>query len=250
MTTTKKTYLNWSSGKDALIALHIVHKAGGYDIQKLVTTINDDLQRVSMHGVSVNLLQAQANALQLPLHMIALRGSVSLSVYNETMNEHMQKLIKEGFGYAIFGDILLEDLKTYREKELSKVGLQAVFPLWKKDTLSLAREFIDLGYKAIVVCTSAKNLDASFCGREFNHKFLKDLPHDVDPCGENGEFHTFVYDGPLFKHPISFKKGEKVMRSYEPSNKNADDDCFKGQTFWDNQFWFQELEEPNSPEKA
>lgn len=245
MITNKKAYLNWSSGKDALMALHYVRKAGSYDIQKLVTTVNEDLQRVSMHGVSIKLLQAQAKALQLPLQSIALRGNISLSVYNETMQKHMQELLHNGFGHAIFGDILLEDLKTYREKEHAKVGLEAVFPLWKKDTLSLAKEFVDLGYKAIVVCTSAKELDVSFCGREFDKDFLQDLPSNVDPCGENGEFHTFVYDGPLFKDPIAFKKGEKVMRSYEPSSKNADDDCFKGQSFWNNQFWFQEIIDSN-----
>lgn len=249
MTISKKAYLNWSSGKDALMAFHHIHETRSYDIQKLVTTVNDDLQRVSMHGVSIELLSAQAKALQLPLHIIALRGDVSLSVYNETMHEHMGQLALEGFGYAVFGDILLEDLKAYREKELHKVGLEAVFPLWKKDTLSLAKEFIDLGYKAIVVCISAKELDVSFCGREFDHEFLKDLPANVDPCGENGEFHTFVYDGPLFKNPIVFEKKEKVMQMYEPSNKNPDDDCFKGQTFWDNQFWFQELVEPSFTKK-
>ncbi|MGO2359365.1 diphthine--ammonia ligase [Mesonia sp.] len=250
MTTRKKAYLNWSSGKDALMAMHYIHEAHSYDIQKLVTTVNDDLQRVSMHGVSVELLHAQAQALQLPLHIIALRGDVSLSVYNETMQKQMQQLIHEGFSHAVFGDILLEDLKVYREKELSKVGLEAVFPLWKKDTLSLAKEFIDLGYKAIVVCVSAKELDVSFCGRAFDHEFLKDLPSGVDPCGENGEFHTFVYDGPLFNNPIAFEKKERVMRMYQPSNKNDDDDCFKGQTFWDNQFWFQELVKPSFIKKA
>ena len=242
MSKNKKAYLNWSSGKDALMAWHHILQDGNYDIQKLVTTVNKDFKRVSMHGVAIELLEAQAVSLQLPLHQIALSGNVSLQTYNETMQKHTRQLIDEGFTEAVFGDIFLEDLKNYREKELRKIGLNAIFPLWKKDTTTLAQEFINLGYKAIVVCTSAKELDASFCGREFTHDFLQDLPEGVDPCGENGEFHTFVYDGPLFEQPVRFEKGEKIMRSYKPSNKNEEDDCFKGQTYWDNQFWYQDLQ--------
>jgi len=241
MITPKKAYLNWSSGKDALMALHQIRQENTFKIQKLVTTVNADFKRISMHGVPIELLEAQAASLQHPLHQIALSGDVSLQTYNETMQMHTQQLKEEGFTEAVFGDIFLEDLKAYREKELHKIGLNTVFPLWKKNTLSLAKEFISLGYKAIVVCTSAKELDSSFCGREFNDSFLQDLPDAVDPCGENGEFHTFVYDGPLFKQRINFKKGEKVMRTYKPSNKNDEDDCFKGQSFWDNQFWYQDL---------
>ncbi|WP_121666646.1 Dph6-related ATP pyrophosphatase [Mesonia aquimarina] len=234
-----KTYINWSSGKDAMFALHMLKNQKKYTIEKLVTTVNTDFNRVSMHGLSINLLEQQAEALQIPLHTIPLSGNVSIETYNTKMKNHVQLLKKEGFTHAIFGDIFLEDLKAYREKELLVVNLQPVFPLWKKNTHKLITEFIQLGYKAIVVCTSAKYLDESFCGRIIDNQFLNDLPSDVDPCGENGEFHTFVFDGPLFYKPVRFKLGEKVLRDYTPSDE---DDCFKEEkASWDYQFWYQDL---------
>lgn len=236
----KKAYLNWSSGKDATLALHQLSKLGDFSVEKLVTTLNTDFNRISMHGVRKELLQQQAENLQIPLHIIPLNGEVSLESYNETMQKHTSKLKSEGFELSIFGDIFLEDLKTYREKELEKIGIKAVFPLWKKNTLKLANEFLDLGYKAIVVCTSAKQLDESFCGRVFDKNFLSDLPENVDPCGENGEFHTFVFDGPLFKKPIDFEIGEKVLRDFSPSKKE-ENDCFSKPQNWEHKFWFTDL---------
>lgn len=239
MMTTTKAYLNWSSGKDAMLALHHINKAGDHSIDKLVTTLNAEHNRISMHGVRRNLLQQQADSLGLPLQIIRLSGKLSLSRYNETMERELGKLKEEGFSNSVFGDILLEDLKAYREKQLDKVGTKAIFPLWQKNTKALIEEFLNLGYKAIVVCVNAKMLDKSFCGREIDSQFLRDLPEDVDPCGENGEFHTFVFDGPLFTKPVEFEIGETVMRDYSPSN---DDDCFSDdQQDWDTKFWFTDL---------
>lgn len=237
-----KAYLNWSSGKDAMLALHQLQQSQEISIQKLVTTVNADFNRVSMHGLPIELLEKQAESLQLPLHQIPLSGQVSMQTYNKAMQEHIELLKAEEFTHAVFGDIFLEDLKTYREEQLQKVEIQAVFPLWKKDTKSLLKEFIDLGYKAIVVCTNANYLDESFCGRMIDHDFVKDLPPNVDACGENGEFHTFVFDGPLFSFPIEFELGEKVLRDYAPSDE---DDCHHAPQSWDHKFWYVDLLELN-----
>jgi len=237
-----KAYLNWSSGKDAMLALHQLQQSQEISIQKLVTTVNADFNRVSMHGLPLELLEKQAESLQLPLHQIPLSGQVSMQTYNKAMQEHIELLKAEGVTHAVFGDIFLEDLKTYREEQLQKVEIQAVFPLWKKDTKSLLKEFIDLGYKAIVVCTNANYLDESFCGRMIDHDFVKDLPPNVDACGENGEFHTFVFDGPLFSFPVEFELGEKVLRDYAPSDE---DDCYQEPQSWDHKFWYVDLLELN-----
>ncbi len=237
-----KAYLNWSSGKDAMLALHQLQSSQEVAIEKLVTTVNTDFNRVSMHGLPISLLEKQAKSLQLPLHQIPLSGNVSMQTYNETMQKHVLKLKSEGFTHSVFGDIFLEDLKSYREQQLQEVQIQPIFPLWKKDTLTLVEEFIDSGYKAIVVCTNANKLDESFCGRIIDHDFLNDLPSNVDPCGENGEFHTFVFDGPLFTFPVEFELGEKVLRDYSPSDE---DDCHQEPQSWDYKFWYADLLELN-----
>ncbi|WP_335740067.1 diphthine--ammonia ligase [Salegentibacter sp. T436] len=237
----KKAYLNWSSGKDAALALYKVKQDGEYSLQKLVTTVNTEFNRISMHGVRLELLQKQAACLDLPLQKIELNGEVSMENYNEIMTIETNKLLDEGFTHSIFGDIFLEDLKRYRENQLEEIGVQAVFPLWKQDTRELLEEFIATGFKAIVVCVNTAKLDKSFCGRILDQSFLKDLPKDVDPCGENGEFHTFVFDGPIFKEPIKFKKGEMVERSYKPA-KESDNICFsKDQKSWDTSFVYCDL---------
>jgi uncharacterized protein (TIGR00290 family) len=237
----EKAYLNWSSGKDAALSLHKLQQQGKYSVEKLVTTVNTEFDRISMHGVRLELLQRQASSLNLPLHQIKLRGEVSMTEYNQVMERETTNLLKEGFTHSIFGDIFLEDLKHYREKHLKDIGLQAVFPLWKRDTNELLREFIDTGFKAIVVCVNANKLDESFCGRIIDKDFLNDLPEGIDPCGENGEFHTFVFEGPIFKQPIDFKKGEIVVRSYKPV-KESEGNCFStDQKSWDTNFVFCDL---------
>ncbi|RKS42714.1 uncharacterized protein (TIGR00290 family) [Gillisia mitskevichiae] len=235
-----KSYLNWSSGKDAAFSLYKIQKAGEYKVEKLITTINSEVDRVSMHGVRKDLLQRQAESIGIPLELIALDGTVSMEEYNSIMAEAVNKLRSEDHSHAIFGDIFLEDLRTYREEQLKKIDITAVFPLWKKNTKHLITEFIELGFKAITVCVNAKVLDKSFCGREIDLDFINSLPANVDPCGEHGEFHTFVYDGPNFKEPVRFEIGEIIEKKYSPSK--TEDDCFKEKTeSWDTAFWYCDL---------
>lgn len=234
----QKAFLNWSSGKDAMWCLHQLQADKQLSIKKLLTTVNTKTNRVSMHGLRRNLLQQQTKALDLPLYSIELDGKTSMEAYNKIMRKHLEILEKEGFTHSIYGDILLQDLREYRETELAEVNLEPVFPLWKKDTKKLIVEFIEAGYKAIVVTVNAKYLDKSFCGRTIDKQFLQDLPPEVDWCGENGEFHTFVYDGPLFKKPVNFTKGEIVLKDYSPSKES---NCFKETENWDYKFWFIDL---------
>jgi uncharacterized protein (TIGR00290 family) len=207
-------YFNWSGGKDSALALWKILNEKKFQIEYLLTSINRFHNRVSMHGVRRELLEAQAASLNLPLTTIELPEQPSMEQYEWTMMQRVNWLKDQGITYSIFGDIFLEDLKNYREEKLSAVGIECVFPIWKKDTKELMKEFIDAGFKAVTVCVNEKFLDKSFCGRNIDKDFCKDLPPTVDICGENGEFHTFVYDGPLFNDPISFKKGEIVYREY------------------------------------
>jgi len=237
----KQAYFNWSSGKDSALALYKVLTEREFKITKLVTTVNTDVERVSMHGLREELLDLQAERLGLPLEKIPLAGNVTMTEYSKILGAVANRLVSGGNTHTIFGDIFLEDLKAYREEQLASVGLKAVFPLWKKDTKQLITEFIDLGFKAITVCVNGKYLDESFVGRILDHQFVADLPKNVDPCGENGEFHTFVFDGPIFSNSIEFKIGEKVNRKYEPSESN-DDNCFSDDKKpWDTKFWYQDL---------
>ena len=237
----KKAFLNWSSGKDSAFALYTVQQENEFSIEKLVTTVNSDLDRISMHGLRKDLLLKQAENLNIPLHIIPLSGNVSMSTYNEVMEAETLKFASEGFQYSIFGDIFLEDLKKYREDQLQKTPLQPVFPLWKRDTKILMKEFLAAGFKAITVCVNAKLLDQSFCGRIIDESFLNDLPEGIDPCGENGEFHTFVFDGPIFNKPVKFQKGEYVQRTYK-QEQEEEDNCFKEkQESWDTSFWYCDL---------
>lgn len=237
----KKAFLNWSSGKDAVFALYILQGFGDIKIEKLVTTVNSETNRISMHGVRNQLLERQAQSLEIPLQIISLHGNVSMQAYNATMEAAVSQLKDEGFTHSVFGDIFLEDLKQYRERELKKVGIEAVFPLWKKNTDQLMRDFISAGFKAVCVCVNSKQLDRSFCGRSIDEEFISDLPEGVDPCGENGEFHTFVFDGPIFSKPVDFVIGEKVQRNYV-SNEDDEDNCFTDKKrSWDTSFWYCDL---------
>jgi len=235
-----KAFLNWSSGKDALMALLEVEEKNDLSVETLLTTYNSDSDRVSMHGLSLELLEKQTEALGLPLKKIALSGTTPMQEYNEIMQKATSELKEQGFTHSIFGDIFLEDLKAYREEEAQKAGMEVVFPLWQKNTKNLIKNFIELGYKAVVVCIDAQKLNSSFCGREIDFDFLNDLPQNVDPCGENGEFHTFVYDGPRFSNPVQFKKGEQVLRDFSPSTSEGDS-CFTDEKDWSQKFYYQEL---------
>lgn len=237
----KKAFINWSSGKDAAFALFKMQQKNDFLVEKLVTTVNSDLERISMHGLRKELLVRQAEEVGLPLHIIPLSGNVSMKTYDGVMKIQTSNLMAEGFEYSIFGDIFLEDLRKYREEQLQEVSLKALFPLWQRDTTTLIQDFLSAGFKAITVCVNAKLLDQTFCGRIVDESFLKDLPKGVDPCGENGEFHTFVFDGPIFHKPVKFLKGEIVQRTYE-SNKEEEEDCFSDEKErWDSNFWYCDL---------
>lgn len=209
--------LNWSGGKDSALALHKVLHEGRYDVQTLLTTISEPYQRISMHGVRTALLDRQTASLGLPCRKLFLPETPAMAAYEQLMGNTMRELRADGATTAIFGDIFLEDLRHYRETQLAQAGWQAAFPLWGRLTAELIREFIGLGFKTITTCVNEKFLDRSFVGRVIDEEFLRDLPPDVDPCGEHGEFHTFVFDGPLFREPVAFVKGEIVHRTYMPA---------------------------------
>lgn len=215
----KKIFFNWSSGKDSALSLYRLLNDPHYSVEKLVTTINKPLQRVTMHGLRIALLKKQLEAIHLPYHFIELPEQPSHEDYNEIMKETLAGMKDKGFTHGAFGDIYLEDLRNYREEQLKKCNIESVFPIWNEDPKALLDAFFRLGFKAIVVCVDGQKLDGSFVGRELNQSFLEDLPEHIDPCGENGEFHTFCYDGPLFSQPIDFKIGDKVQRSYQVNDK-------------------------------
>ncbi|WP_299683693.1 diphthine--ammonia ligase [uncultured Dokdonia sp.] len=238
-----KTYFNWSSGKDSSLALYKILQDPTYEISTFITTVNSDYNRVSMHGLRIALLEQQVQSLGFSLHQIEFPAQVTMEAYSDKMRSEVTRLKEDGYTHGVFGDIFLEDLRAYRDKQLAGVGIKGVYPLWKKDTKTLLKEFIAAGFKAITVCVNATYLDEHFCGRVIDESFIEDLPETVDVCGENGEFHTFVYDGPLFKNPIPFTIGEKVLRGYNRSDNDADN-CFtdeEDQRSWDTAFWYCDL---------
>jgi uncharacterized protein (TIGR00290 family) len=202
----------WSGGKDSAMALHALRAARDYRVTALLTTVTEVYDRISMHGVRRALLERQAESIGLPLHPVLIPPQCINATYEARMKEALSHHFARGVRSVAFGDIFLEDLRVYREKNLAQAGMQALFPIWKRDTRELAREFVRLGFRAITVCIDPRVLDASFAGRELDASFFADLPPGVDPCGENGEFHTYVFDGPVFKAPIAFRVGEKVLR--------------------------------------
>lgn len=209
-----RAYFNWSGGKDSALALWKILQDKKIRIEYLLTSINSFHNRISMHGVRRELLEAQVAALNIPLTTIELPEQPSMSDYEAAMIQKLNWLRNQGITHSIFGDIFLEDLKKYREEKLATAGIECIFPIWKRDTKELMREFIAAGFKAIIVCINEKFLEKSFCGRIIDNDFCNDLPAAVDICGENGEFHSFVYDGPIFNKPINFKKGEIVYKEY------------------------------------
>ena len=214
-----KAIFNWSSGKDSALALYKVLQNSEFEITCLLTSISQEFQRISMHGVRVELLEQQAKSLGIPLEIMQIPEMPTMEAYENVMNETLTKLKNKGVTHSIFGDILLEDLRKYREDQLAKIGFEAVFPLWQIPTTDLIQEFIALGFKTIVVCVNERFLDKSFVGRIIDQDFINDLPENVDLCGENGEFHTFTFDGPIFSKPIDFEIGEIVYRNYEKPKK-------------------------------
>lgn len=229
-----KTYFNWSSGKDSALALYYLLKDKRFIVEKLITTVNQAHQRVTMHGLRETLLREQTNALGIPSQLIKLPQQPSMEIYDKFMQETTNQLKAANFTHAAFGDIFLEDLRAYRDTQLSAQNIKTLYPLWKKDTSQLIKEFIDLGFKTIVISASAKYFDKSFVGTIIDKDFIDKLPKGVDPCGENGEFHTFCFDGSIFKNPIDFKLGEKVYREYKTPNTDNDTENKTG-------FWYLDL---------
>ncbi len=218
-----KAFLNWSGGKDSSFCLYEARRQG-IAIDALVTTINQKHDRISMHGVRRSLLELQAASIQLPLHTIEMPAQASMNIYEELISKSNQQLKRKGFTHVVSGDLFLEDLKAYREQLYAKDQLNCLFPIWTVNTKALMKEFISLGFKAIIVCVNTTYLDKSFCGRLIDESFVHDLPDNVDVCGEHGEYHSFVFDGPVFSEPVCFSKGETVYQEYPAPEK---DDCFQ-----------------------
>ncbi|WP_138429334.1 diphthine--ammonia ligase [Fodinibius saliphilus] len=241
----KRALFNWSGGKDSSFALHRVLQDGNYEIAGLLTSFNKANKRVSMHGIHQKLVEEQARQIGLPLYPLMLPQDLGMDKYNAYMEQKLLSYKKNGINVGVFGDIFLEDLKNYREKQLKSIGMEAHFPLWKKSTAELSQKFIDDGFKAIVVSVSGEKLDKSFVGRIYDESFIGALPIGVDPCGENGEFHTFVFDGPIFKDAVPFTIGETIKRSYELPNDD-DSHCFQDDAAPPDEciYWFMDLQVP------
>jgi uncharacterized protein (TIGR00290 family) len=219
-----KAFLNWSGGKDSALCLYTAQE-NGIPVEALVTAISRTTQRVSMHGVRRELIEAQAKAIGLPVYFIELEEGGGMSAYENSIHASNQRLKAEGFTDVLSGDLFLEDLKIYREGLYGKDHLSAQFPLWLQPCDSLIATFLNKGFKAITIAVEGSKLGEDDCGREMNAGFFKGLPEGVDPCGENGEYHSFVWDGPIFSRPVLFEKGGLHSRTY-PAPKSKDD-CFK-----------------------
>jgi uncharacterized protein (TIGR00290 family) len=204
--------LSWSSGKDSAWALHVVRAAGELEVAGLLTTFNAAFDRVAMHGVREELVRRQAEAVGLPLWPVPLPWPCPNDAYESPMLDALESARKEGIGHVVFGDLFLSEIRRYREERMAASGLTPVFPLWGIDTGTLARKMIGAGQRATVVCVDPRQLDPGFAGREFDDAFLEELPYGADPSGENGEFHTFAWNGPAFRHPVAIERGEVVTR--------------------------------------
>jgi uncharacterized protein (TIGR00290 family) len=204
-----KAVVAWSGGKDSVLALHEAQKQ--IQIEALVTTIAED-DRIAMHGISKQLILQQAHSIGYPLVEVQIPQNCSNDQYESRMTQALRNYHESGIDSVIFGDLFLEDIRAYREDFLTRIGMKGIFPLWKKDTTALAKQFIDSGFRAIIICVDTQALSKEFAGRDFDYELLKDLPQNVDPCGENGEFHTFVYDGPIFHEPLRIQRGKKYFQ--------------------------------------
>ncbi|MEM0999544.1 MAG: diphthine--ammonia ligase [Bacteroidota bacterium] len=228
--------LCWSGGKDSALSLHRIQRSGRYVVRYLLTTVHRDFERISMHGVRESLLNQQAESIGIPL----VKAYVSEGTYEEydrVMEAAFQRFKEEGIDIIAYGDINLEDLRAYRDRNLEKIGMEGLYPLWKENTRVILQEFLDAGFKTVTCCVNDAWFDESAVGREIDLNFVRELPANVDPCGENGEFHTFCYAGPMFKRPLSLALGEKT---YRPLNAPPIDDpeelaSTKG-------FWYCDLE--------
>jgi uncharacterized protein (TIGR00290 family) len=208
----ERAAVSWSGGKDSTFALYKMLKANDYQIDSLLTTITDGVNRISVHGVRESLLEKQAASLNIPLKKMYIPQNSSNEVYQQRIEEQLIELKNEGIETVIFGDILLEDVRAYREELIEKKKMKAIFPLWGQSTDELIKEFFSLGFKTITTCIDTQRVSNKFLGREIDELFINELPDNVDPCGENGEFHTFTFSGPIFKQKIDFSLGETVEK--------------------------------------
>ncbi|PKN35571.1 MAG: ATP-binding protein [Deltaproteobacteria bacterium HGW-Deltaproteobacteria-19] len=208
----EKVLLSWSGGKDCALALQELLRGCRFEAASLLTTFVGETDRVVMHGIPRFLVEAQARSLGLPLEAVFLEEKAGNDVYDQVITEVLEKYRKRGFPAIAFGDLYLEDVRRYRESRMSASGMTPLFPLWGKDTKALAERFIGEGWRAIVTCVDTAALDGVFAGRFLDRDFLSSLPPGVDPCGENGEFHTFVFDGPIFREAVAFRPGELSLR--------------------------------------
>lgn len=208
----RKTLLSWSSGKDSAWALHVLRQQLDVDVVGLFCTINAEFNRVAMHAVRVELLQEQARSVGLPLRMIPIPYPCSNAEYEAVMNAFIAEAKKQNVECFAFGDLFLEDIRKYREDRLEGTGIAPIFPIWNMPTRELSSTMVSSGLKARITCVDPKQLAVEFAGREYDESFLEDIPASVDPCGENGEFHSFAFDGPMFRYPIEISLGEIVDR--------------------------------------
>jgi len=208
----EKVLFAWSGGKDSAMALHEVLANRQYQVVALLTTVTEDYDRISMHGVRRILLEQQAKSLGIPLEIVLISRQASNEEYETQMSQTLTKYKELGVASVVFGDIFLEDLREYREKNLARLEMKGVFPIWKRDTSELMRAFIVLDFKAVTVCVDTHMLDRRFAGRTIDRQFMYAFPKTADLCGENGEYHSFVYDGPIFKRSVSYTLGERVLR--------------------------------------
>ena len=208
----RRVALSWSSGKDSAWTLHVLRQRPELEVVELVTTVNTAFDRVAMHAVRRELLQQQAQAAGLPLFEVPIPYPCSNADYERIMSDHVEELKRRDIGHIAFGDLFLEDIRRYRERQLQGSGMAPLFPLWGEPTGTLARTMIAAGLKAVITCADPKQIAAEYSGRLFDAALLASLPDGVDPCGENGEFHTFAFDGPMFRRPIDIAIGETVPR--------------------------------------
>jgi uncharacterized protein (TIGR00290 family) len=212
---------NWSGGKDSAMALYYCLQNPELNIRYLVTTVNDAADRISMHGVRTSLLIQQAESIGIPLYQIRLPEMPDMATYDTAMTLHLTHFKNEGITHSVF-DIFLEDLRNYRDKRLAEVGMKGIYPLWKRDTRDLINEFLSLGFGTVIACVQSYLEEV--VGKEITPELINSLPKDVDVCGENGEFHTFAFKGPIFKNEIKYQIGEKVFKEYK-TPQNSDDAC-------------------------
>jgi uncharacterized protein (TIGR00290 family) len=209
----EKVVLAWSGGKDSAMALHTLLRSGRYEVVSLLTTVSKQYERISHHGVRVELLEQQAAALGIRLHKVYLHpDNCSIEDYEAVMKKAMLEYKRKNVLTVAFGDVFLQDLREYRERNLAKVGMKGIFPIWSRDTMEIVQTFIALGFKAYLTCVDSQKLGGEFAGRLIDADLIRDLPDGIDPCGENGEFHSYVYDGPIFRQPVGVGIGRVILR--------------------------------------